>query len=88
MVACEAGADHCCYLGPFGVCPALRDDGPGAARRWVCTIREAEGSWAAVHVAKAYRRSGIADIVNDLVGVDCGDWPRPGETCHTCGVIG
>ena len=85
---CQASADHCCNLGPFGVCPALRDDGPNADRRRVCTIREHEGSWAAMVTAKAYRLSGIADIVRDLVGVDCGDWPRPGETCHTCGVTG
>ena len=85
---CRAQSDHCCYLGPFGVCPALRDDGPDADRRWVCTLREREGSWARVHGSAAYIASGIEAIVRDLVGVDCGDWPRPGETCHTCGVTG
>jgi len=88
MSECRAQDDHCCHLGSFGVCPALRDDGPGAERRWVCTIREAEGSWAAVHVAKAYAASGIRAAMRDLTGVDCGDWPRPGQTCHTCGAIG
>ena len=85
---CLASVDHCCYLGPFGVCPALRDDGPDASRRWVCTLREREGSWPRVHGSVAYIASGIEAIVHDLVGVDCGDWPRPGETCATCGVVG
>ena len=87
-MGCRASSDHCCYLGPFGVCPALRDDGVDAERRWVCTIREAKGSWAAAHASAPYRESGIGPIVRDLVGVDCGDWPRPGETCATCGVTG
>ncbi len=86
MPTCRADTDHCCYLGPFGVCPALRDDGPGASRRWVCAIREAAGSWARAHRSRDYASSGIRAIVRDLVGVDCGDWPPTGTTCAECGV--
>lgn len=77
-------ADHCCYLGAAGVCRYLeRDTVPG--RRWACGLRRELGSWDAVHADPRY----LADVmptVQNLVAVHCGDWPRPGETCATCGV--
>ena len=87
MTRCRAQEDHCCYLGAFGICPALRDDGPGAEPRWVCTFREALGSWEAVPSDPVYL-STIGPVMFDLTGVYCGDWPRPGERCNTCGVTG
>ena len=84
MAECHAGEGHCCWLGSHGVCEYLRDDGPG---RWVCTFRERLGSWEAVHADPEYRAT-VGPIVFALVGVYCGDWPRPGETCAECGVSG
>ena len=88
MATCQSSTGHCCHLGPFGVCPALRDDGPDASRRWVCTLREREGSWARVHGSVDYIASGIEAVVRDLTGGDCGDWPPKGMTCAECGVTG
>ena len=85
MAVCGSTTGHCCHLGPFGVCPALREDDNG--RRWVCTFRERLGSWEAVHADPEYLDA-IGPIVLDLVGVYCGDWPKPGESCGECGVIG
>ena len=83
---CMAKDDHCCYLAGV-VCPFLRDDGPDADRRWVCTFRERLGSWEAVHEDPEYLDT-IAPIMMGLTGVLCGDWPTPGEHCHECGVVG
>lgn len=90
MAECKAGVTtdgHCCHLGASGVCRFLRDDGPGAVRRFVCTLRERLGSWAAVHRDPVYLEL-VAPTVRELVSVDCGDWPRPGELCAECGVTG
>ena len=87
---CKAGVTtegHCCHLGSTGVCPALRDDGPGVERRWVCTFRERLGSWRAVHADPTYLAT-IAPVMFGLTGVYCGDWPRPNELCGECGVTG
>lgn len=86
MAQCQAADGHCCWI-VGGVCPLLRDDGPGASRRWVCTLRERLGSWQAVHTDPEYLRT-VGPVVMELVGVYCGDWPRPGETCAECGVTG
>ena len=83
MAACEGNRDdHCCYL-DGQVCSFLRDDGPEASRRWVCTFRERLGSWEAVHADSEYRRE-IAPTMLSLTGVLCGDWPPKGVTCGTC----
>ena len=86
MVACGAAAGHCCWLGQAGVCPFLRDDGD-ADRRWVCTLRERLGSWAAVHADLGYQAR-VAPTMRAHGQVDCGDWPGPGVTCGECGVSG
>jgi hypothetical protein len=86
VVACEATDDHCCYIaGP--PCRYLRDDGTGAALRWVCTLRERLGSWDEVHRDAGYLEH-VAPVVRSVAGVDCGDWPPKGETCNACGVTG
>ena len=88
MGVCHASDDHCCYLGRFGVCSLLRDDGPDAARRWVCTLREEHGNWADVHTDPRYLAE-VRPMLDEIdVVVDCGDWPEPGKRCATCGTIG
>jgi len=85
MAECRATAGHCCWI--HGVCPFLRDDGADAARRWVCTLRERLGSWAAVHANAEYLAT-VAPTMRRAGQVDCGDWPGPGKTCGECGVTG
>lgn len=88
MAACGAVDDHCCYLGRHGVCTFLRDDGPDAARRFVCTIRERCGSFDAMHTDPVYVEQ-VRPILREIgVPVDCGDWPTPGERCGECEVVG
>lgn len=84
-VACQAKRDHCCYI-ENQVCPALRDDGPNADRRWVCTFREKLGSWDAVHADPEYLET-VGNKMKSLIGVYCGDWPKPNEQCNECGAI-
>jgi hypothetical protein len=83
VAACLADTGHCCWLNGEA-CRFLRDDGAGAARRWVCTLRERAGSWD-----DAYRLPEYVEHVRPTltaIGLpDCGDWPRPGETCNECG---
>jgi hypothetical protein len=86
MVQCKAKDGNCCWIAGV-VCPFLRDDGSLTDRRWVCTLRESLGSWAAVHADPRY----IAVVHPTLMSVgtvDCGDWPGPGITCGECGVTG
>jgi len=103
MPQCRAGettGGHCCWINGQ-VCPFLRDDGPPQAIRWidstpyprphatrryVCTLREELGSWEAVHQDARYLTF-VAASVHSVVGVNCGDWPPPGETCVECGAL-
>lgn len=85
-VTCGARDGHCCWLEGV-VCRYLRDDGPLAARRFVCTFRERLGSWERVHADPEYLAT-VGPVVLRLVGVYCGDWPRRGERCAECGVTG
>ena len=77
---------HCCNLGALGVCGFLEIDDPSRPGLTSCTLRRRFESWAEVHASGEYQSVGV--IVRGLVGVDCGDWPTPGETCATCGVTG
>ena len=77
MATCHGtGDEHCCSLGEYGTCHFLRDDGPDAARRWVCTLREEHGNWADVHTDARY----LAEVRPKLdeIGVKqhCGNWPQ------------
>lgn len=76
-MACSGnGPDHCCWVNGQ-VCPALRDDGPGAERRWVCTLYEAAGDWAAVHASPEWRALPVAAWFEEQYpGHGCGDWPQ------------
>jgi len=81
--------DHCCWLGKHGVCSFLNEQEPDEnGRRWVCSLRARLGSWERVHVDPRYLDSVKPKLVDIGVGVDCGDWPTPGQRCGTCGVIG
>ena len=78
--------DHCCYLGPAGVCPLLREDMDESGRRWQCSLFEKHGNWEDVHTDPAY-----LEIVQPFYDANpelgsCGGWPRSGEKCATCGV--
>lgn len=86
MKRCQATTGHCCWLeGP--VCRYLRDDGPDAQRRFVCTFFERLGNWDAVHADPVYQAE-IAPLMLRLTGVLCGDWPPPGQVCAECGAGG
>ena len=85
MAECRADTDHCCYLAGV-VCPYLRDDGPVADRRWVCTFRERLGSWEAVHTDPEYLDT-VGSYVMGKIGLFCGDWPPPGTNCNECGAV-
>ena len=85
---CLAASGHCCHLGRHGVCSMLRDDGPAAARRWVCTLRERLGTWVAVHTDPVYLAEVRPKLDDAGVTVDCGDWPTPGQRCGECGAVG
>lgn len=53
---CERG-NHCCNLGPFGVCPHLviNQDAQLPDRKFICSLREREGSWEAVYTTPEYQ---------------------------------
>ena len=85
MPACGYGDDHCCWI-DGKVCPHLIERADGG-RRWVCTMFEKWGSWEAMTADPAW----IKDVKScyDRIGlVNCGGWPRPGETCLECGATG
>ena len=85
MACAGNSADHCCYINGEP-CPHLRDDGPDATRRWVCTLREELGSWDAVHVDPRYLRD-VQPFWNGYAPtLGCGDWPVKRQTCEVCGV--
>ena len=71
--------DHCCYLGPVGVCRYL-EEGTVPGRRWTCGLYRRAGSWAAVYESVAYREH-VKPILNRLGLVDCGDWPQLQPDC-------
>lgn len=85
MASCAGlSADHCCHIAGR-VCSFLEERTvPG--RRWACGLRRELGSWENVHEDSRY----VAAVkpTMDRLGVQCGDWPGPGTTCATCGVVG
>ena len=86
MATCKAGITtdgHCCWINGV-VCPLLEDRGKNADRRYVCTVREDLGSWEAVHSDPRYLTF-VRPAMSIVTGVDCGDWPPPGQTCAECG---
>ena len=79
--------DHCCYL-QGEVCQFLEENTvPG--RRWACGLLKSYETWEAVYETTYYKTLVKPKLDNMFnTSVDCGDWPRPGEKCGTCGTIG
>lgn len=78
--------DHCCYaLG--GVACRFLEENTVEGRRWACGLRRELGDWSKVHSDPRYLAH-VKPYWNKVGMVDCGDWPRPGEACATCGVTG
>ena len=71
------GEDHCCYLGPAGVCPYL-EEGTVDGRRWACGLFRRSGSWDSVYESIAYRRH-VKPKLKALRIVNCGDWPQKAD---------
>lgn len=90
MICRGTADDHCCWLGEHGVCEFLTEQAPDrlSGRRWVCTLRAQLGSWERVHVDPRYLDRVKPKLAGMDIDVDCGDWPRPGERCGTCGGVG
>lgn len=68
--------EHCCWLGPAGVCPHLEEH-TVEGRRWVCGLLRELGSWGAVYADPRY----VADVqpfwdTYVVPGLSCGDWPQ------------
>jgi hypothetical protein len=77
--------DHCCYVAG-GVCHFLEENTvPG--RRWACGLYRRLGSWAAM-VADPGWQEHVKPTIEGLGMETCGDWPRSGEVCLSCGVTG
>jgi hypothetical protein len=76
--------DHCCYL-DGKVCVFLLENSNG--RRWSCSLRAKLGSWDSVHRDSKYLTV-VKPSLDKLDLPDCGDWPRFGERCEVCGVVG
>jgi hypothetical protein len=81
--------DHCCYVGGK-VCAYLRTASrPRQAEGfyWSCALRAELGSWDAVHADPRYITR--VKVRWAKIGMaDCGDYPKPGSVCGTCGKTG
>jgi hypothetical protein len=78
---------HCCWLNGT-VCQYLEEN-TVVGRRWACGLLRELGTWDAVYADSRYVSVREAlDQNPSLVGLLCGDWPRIGETCGECGVVG
>lgn len=72
--------DHCCYI--HGVqCQYLVENQAG--RRWACSLKIKYNDWDSVLASDEYRQ----DVAPKLkpMGINCRDWPGPGNHCGTCG---
>lgn len=83
---CELGK-HCCNLGPYGVCPHLviNENAQLPDRKFVCSLREREGSWAAVYQTTEYQTDvqPFFDWAQQQFGaswnIGCGAWISQAE---------
>lgn len=57
-------------------------------RRWACGLLVRYGSWEAVYESLEYKRVTRPFWLDFAPELDCGTWPRPGETCAACGQVG
>ena len=88
MAECRGkGPDHCCWF-QGKACEFLVDTGRRHRRRWVCSLRDELGSWDAVHADPRYEPVKERVLKLSTAPALCGDWPPPGTTCNTCGLVG
>lgn len=88
MNICQGNSkDHCCYLPNIGVCQYLEEN-TMKSRRWVCKLRRELGTWNKVHADPRYIKSILPNLSLFDPNLNCGDWPRLGETCNECGARG
>jgi len=80
--------DHCCWFTDNTECPFLRTTDQRTRAEtgyyWKCALRAKLGSWEEVHKSPQY----LAKIKPRLEAAgegDCGDYPKPGVICRTCG---
>ena len=87
MATCNGNSDdHCCYI-KGKQCKHLEENTvPG--RRWACGLFRIFGSWGAVHESDGYLTDVKPDLEDIIGDTNCGDWPRSGERCATCGAEG
>jgi hypothetical protein len=77
--------DHCCWL-RGEPCRFLEEDTvPG--RRWACGLLRELNSWGAVSADSRWIEH-VKPTLDGLGISSCDDFPRPGETCATCGQAG
>ena len=88
MAICSGNSNsHCCWL--LGQQCLYLEEYTVPGRHWACGLYRKYGSWEEVYKASEYEEiQKIMDLIFKTETVRCGDWPRPGETCATCGVIG
>lgn len=88
MALCSGNsADHCCYLQGQQCIHLEEYTVPG--RHWACGLYRVYGSWDDVYTSSEYVEiQEKLDLMFKTETVRCGDWPRLGETCATCGAIG
>lgn len=81
-------SDHCCYVNGVDCPNLIIDVVPG--RKYACGLRHELGSWEAVYSDPRYTPiQAVWDTPgSNLAGYKCGEWPAPGFTCGTCGLIG
>lgn len=86
MATCSGNSDdHCCYIKGKACIFLEKNTIPG--RKWSCGLRRELGSWSEVHKDERYLQE-VKPKLDELELPNCGDWPRPGETCAECGVTG
>ena len=88
MATCGATATaHCCHLGPAGVCPYF-DPAPPPEAGGHCSLRRQYRSWETTYFDPRYSWVKEQLVSLGYSGMNCGDYPRRGEHCNTCGVTG
>lgn len=87
MAICKGDLDeHCCWL-DGEQCRYLQENVNG--RKWACSLLLKYSSWSEVNVSSEYLtdvKPKLQKIFND--DTNCGEWPRAGESCAICGIIG
>lgn len=79
--------DHCCWLNGE-ICQYLVEI-PEGEFRYRCGLHLKYGSWEDAYASPEYQRDVAPKMAEIGYGdIGCGDWPRKGQKCNTCGMIG